>query len=300
MLEAFRSIFNNNKERQMKALTGLNSNEFSKLSETFGEILTKNSMKNRKRAIGGGSKHTLTLTEKLFFILLYLKTYPTFDVIGAFFKVDRSTACRWVQDFTPILEEALGKEAVLPQRKIESVEEFIDKFPAVEEVFLDGTERPTQRPGDSQIQKEYYSGKKQRHTHKNIIFSSACLRILALSQTQPGKNHDYALFKEFNPQIPSHIINWVDLGFQGIETNFPSLEVVIPKKKPRNKELTSEQKGENTMVARVRVASEHAIAGIKRLNVVLLPFRNRTSSFADTFMLLACGLWNFHLKISSG
>jgi hypothetical protein len=64
MLEAFRNIFNNKKERQMKALTGLNSNEFSKLSETFGEL------KNRKRAIGGGSKHTLTLTEKLFFILL--------------------------------------------------------------------------------------------------------------------------------------------------------------------------------------------------------------------------------------
>ena len=65
MLEAFRNIFNNKKERQMKALTGLNSNEFSKkLSETIGEL------KKRKRAIGGGSKHTLTLTEKLFFILL--------------------------------------------------------------------------------------------------------------------------------------------------------------------------------------------------------------------------------------
>jgi len=154
MLEAFRNIFNNKKERQMKALTGLNSNEFSKLSETFGEL------KNRKRAIGGGSKPTLTLTEKLFFILLELKTYPTFEVMGAFFKVDRSTACRWVQDFIPILEEALGKEAVLPERQIESIEEFIDRFPEVEEVFSDGTERPTQRPGDSQIQKEDYSGKK--------------------------------------------------------------------------------------------------------------------------------------------
>ena len=51
------------------------------------------------------------------------------------------------------------------------------------------------------------------------------------------------------------------------------------------------------MVARVRVLSEHAIGGIKRLKTVDLIFRNRIKHFADTFMLLACGLWNFHLKV---
>jgi len=302
MLEAFRRAFKND-ERQMKALTGLNSEEFETLSKTFGEILTRsreNSINTRKRAIGGGSKHTLTLMEKLFFILFYLKTYPTFDVLGAFFNVDRSTACRWVHSFLPILERALGKEMVLPERQIESLSDFTAKFPEIEEIFTDGTERPTQRAGDYETQKEYYSGKKKRHTNKNIILSDACRRILVCSSTKPGKNHDYALFKELNPQIPHNIINWVDLGFQGIEKDFPTLEVVIPKKKPRCKELTAEQKGENTMVARVRVLSEHAIAGIKRLSVVTEVFRNKTLSFADTFMLLACGLWNFHLKISSG
>jgi hypothetical protein len=42
------------------------------------------------------------------------------------------------------------------------------------------------------------------------------------------------------------VVNWVDLGFQGIEKYFPSLEVIIPNKKPRGKELTLEQKAENT------------------------------------------------------
>jgi hypothetical protein len=87
-------------------------------------------------------------------------------------------------------------------------------------------------------------------------------------------------------------------GFQGIEKDFPSLEVIIPHKKPRGSELTSDQKADNTMVARERVVSEHAIAGIKRLKTVTDVFRNRTTPFSDLFMLLACGLWNFHLKSS--
>ena len=84
-------------------------------------------------------------------------------------------------------------------------------------------------------------------------------------------------------------VNWVDLGFQGIEKDFPCLEVVIPNKKPRGKELGVEQKAENTMVARVRILSEHAIGGIKRLKAVTDTFRNRILYFADSCWLVDFG-----------
>ncbi|WP_412176160.1 transposase family protein [Leptospira interrogans] len=32
-----------------------------------------------------------------FFILFYLKTYPTYDVLEAVFKMDRTTACKLVK-----------------------------------------------------------------------------------------------------------------------------------------------------------------------------------------------------------
>jgi hypothetical protein len=290
-------------ERRMKALTGLSSAEFHDLSKPFGEIFEKNRnspKKARQRALGGGKKHTLGLLEKLFFILYYFKTYPTYDALAATFEVDRSTVCRWVQKFLPILEQTLEQENVLPKRETGTIEEFIESFPKIDELYIDGTERPTQRSGDYALQKEFFSGKKRKHTNKNLILSSACREILVLSKTKPGKNHDYALFKELNPQIPSYVVNWVDLGFQGIKKDFPSLEVIMPNKKPRGGELSLDQKAENTMVARVRVVSEHAIAGIKRLKVVTDVFRNRKKNFADLFMLLACGLWNFHLKIGFG
>jgi hypothetical protein len=83
----------------------------------------------------------------------------------------------------------------------------------------------TEIPSDYALQKELFSGKKKDHTHKNLVLSDALRQILVLSKTKPSRYHDYALFKELNPQIPPHIVNWVDLGFQGIKKDFPSLEV---------------------------------------------------------------------------
>ena len=49
----------------------------------------------------------------------------------------------------------------LPERKLESIEEFITRFLSVTEVMIDGTEQPIQRPQDQQKQKEHYLGKKK-------------------------------------------------------------------------------------------------------------------------------------------
>jgi hypothetical protein len=71
---------------------------------------------------------------------------------------------------------------VLPIRKLSSIEEFIDRFPEVKEVIVDGTERPVQRPKDLQRQKEHYSGKKKRHTRKHITLTTrttSALRCLS-------------------------------------------------------------------------------------------------------------------------
>ena len=60
----------------------------------------------------------------------------------------------------PALEKALGYSGALPERKIESMEEFAKKFPDIEKIIIDGLERPIQRPKKSKKQKENYSGKK--------------------------------------------------------------------------------------------------------------------------------------------
>lgn len=292
-------------DRIMRSLTGLSIKAFEQLLKPFEQVLKKYtrqqaSLVSRKRVIGGGRKHTLkTIEEKLFYILFYLKSYPTFDLVGFFYNVDRSQPCNWTYFLMTILQDTLGRELVLPKRKIKSTEEFFQLFPEIKDVFIDGTERSIQRPKKKKQQKQHYSGKKKRHMKKNILVTTATKRVLILTATKPGKHHDYALFKksEFPEKIPKQVAVWLDLGFKGVEKDY-DLSFVMPHKKSKNYPLTDEQIQDNKVISGIRVIGEHAIAGIKRLKCVTDVFRNRKVNVADTFMLLACGIWNYYLKVS--
>jgi hypothetical protein len=92
--------------------------------------------------------------------------------MSVLFGFDCSCAWDWVHGLLPVFEQALGVKQALPERKVRSMEEFLEHFPEVKEVIFDGTERPVQRPKDSDKQKEHYSGKKKRHTRKHITGST--------------------------------------------------------------------------------------------------------------------------------
>jgi Helix-turn-helix of DDE superfamily endonuclease len=151
-------------DRLMRAMTGLNLKSFEELLPSFTEAYEQSLLKlakKRKRARGGGRKSVLkTTSTKLLYILVYCKCYPTFDMLGIMFGFDRSCAHDWVHRLLPVLETALGYKQVLPIRQLHSMEEFLEKFYGIEEVIFDGTERPVQRPKDSDKQKKHYSGKK--------------------------------------------------------------------------------------------------------------------------------------------
>jgi hypothetical protein len=287
-------------ERVLRAFTGLNRKAFDELSQAFEnvinqEALTK-SQQPRKRSVGGGRKPRLQRVEdKLFFILFYFKCYPTFDVVGVLFDLHRSRAHRWMLRLQPLLETVLAKKMVLPERKLESIEEFVARFPYAKEVMIDGTERPIQRPKDKDKQKSHYSGKKKRHTRKHLVITDQDKRVLVLSEARVGKVHDKKQLDEAKlvDCIPDEIPIHVDLGFQGLQKEFVNIK--IPDKKPRGKELTEEQKQSNREKSSERVKCEHTISGIKRYKAATAIYRNRISNLDDRFMLAAAGLWNFYL-----
>jgi len=88
----------------------------------------------------------------------------------------------------------------------------------------------------------------------------------------------------------------VDLGFQGIKKDYPDLDIKIPHKKPRGRELTKKQKEENRKLSSRRVLAEHTIGGIKRLRSLSTTYRNKKEKFDDMIMNIGCGIWNYHLK----
>ena len=297
MLNINRALEN---DRLLRALTGLNRKAFDELCEVFAAVYQEtlqSDPKPRKRARGGGRKARLrSMESKLFFILFYFKSYPTFDVLSFLFDLDRGRANRWVHRLQALLETALGKKMVLPERKLESLAQFLERFPEVKAVILDGTERPVQRPQNAEQQKEHYSGKKKRHTRKHITGSTRKKRVILLTQARPGKIHDKRQLDEAElvENIPEAVSVEGDLGFQGLQNEFVNIH--LPHKKPRGQALSEEQKQENKAFSRQRVVCEHAHAGMKRYNAVSAIYRNRVSDFDDHLMLTAAGLWNFYLE----
>lgn len=281
-------------ERGMKSLTGLTCTEFKQLLLQFERVyLEQVNAKKRQRKYGGGSKGVLkNMEQKLFFILFYLKVYPTFDLAGFIFGVDRSRPCRWKNEFLSLLEKALGRECVLPKRQIKSIEEFNQAFPDVKDIFEDGTERPTKRPKN---QKRQYSGKKKRHTRKNTIWCNEKQEIILVSPSKNGKIHDkkqHDKNMDYN-EVPSTVHKWVDSGYQGVQKQWDNVH--LPKKGTKRKPLTDDERAENKLISHFRIVVENAIGGIKRYGCVSDIYRN-FNGIDDKFMLVCSSLWNFHLK----
>lgn len=302
MINIERALRNN---RLMLALTGVTLQEFDNLipafSQSYFEEKRKQHRKNAKeRKFGGGRIGFLkTIPDKLFFILFYYKCYPTYDLASLIFDCGRSNACRRQFQLSKSLEKTLGRKLVLPVRKMKTLEEFFEAFPGAREVFIDGTERPIQRPKDKKKQKANYSGKKKKHTRKNLIIADKRKRIGFLGKTVAGKIHDFAILKKQAPpdNMPKKVKKHVDLGFKGIEKQFPGHIIFIPKRKPKTRELTQFAKEQNKKKSAVRVLAENALAGVKRLRIVSDIFRNKKKDFDDTAMLISCGLWNYHLAV---
>jgi hypothetical protein len=286
-----------NQDRLLRALTGLNRKAFDQLLVAFSPLYEQSRQTQpRQRAVGGGRKARLLGTqEKLFFILFYFKCYPTFDLAGIIFDLHRSQAHDWMHRLQPILEETLGQKMVLPERKLDSIEAFLERFPDVKRVMIDGTERPVQRPQSTEAQTAHYSGKKKRHTRKHLAAVDENKRVLVLSKAREGKWHDKRCHDEDDiaGSIPDAVPIEVDLGFLGLQKAYDNIR--LPHRKPKGGELSAVQKEENRALSQSRVVCENAFAGVKRYNAVSGIYRNRIAQFDDHLMLTAAGLWNFYL-----
>ncbi|MDM8524297.1 transposase family protein, partial [Desulfococcaceae bacterium HSG8] len=163
------------------------------------------------------------------------------------------------------------------------------------EFAIDGTDRDIQRPKDNEKQKEFYNGRKKKHSVKNnVIVSVGDRKVKYLSGTCEGKKHDKKLCDEEQLVFPKDIGLWKDTGFQGYEPE--GVNTHQPKKKPRGGELSIDEQIENSIISGVRIVVEHVISGIKRCRIVRDVFRNTKEKSDDLVTEIACGLHNFRTE----
>lgn len=157
-------------ERQYRALIGMSKRDFIELTVVFSECFQKAQDKyyndffkrTGRKPTMSGSPVFKTPSERLFFTLYYLKTYPSFDNLGFIFSCSGKTAHTNLYKFLPILEDALKALNVLPKRKFDTVDEFVEFFKDYKDILIDATERIHHRKANYEEQKTYYNGKKKR------------------------------------------------------------------------------------------------------------------------------------------
>lgn len=119
-----------------------------------------------------------------------------------------------------------------------------------------------------------------------------------LSSSFPGKTHDFQVLKALFPPHQRHFEKLkilVDLGFLGIERQYPLGSVQIPHKKTKNQPLTAQQKEENRAISAKRIKVEHSFAGLKRYRVLSDRLRIHKTDFYDQILGVCAGLWNFQI-----
>ncbi len=101
--------------------------------------------------------------------------------------------------------------------------------------------------------------KRKRHTVKNQFMVNNCGYILHKTDHKKGRRHDYNIYKKDHPVTPKQVVNVLDLGYVGVEKDFPEQISSLPYRKRKNKEISLEEKEHNKSHSIKGIVIEHTI-----------------------------------------
>jgi hypothetical protein len=294
------------KPRLFRSFTGLEIFEFDTICREielrYQEYEKKRlSKKRRIRNIGAGRPFDLKVRDRFVMLLVYYKLYITYTLSGFLFNLDQSNVCRDISILEPLIERCipLPKKLYRRTRRLRTIGEVEEYFPGFK-AFVDSTEQEIPRPKNKKKRKNYYSGKKKKHTVKSQYMVNNQGLILHKPRHEKGKKHDYGVYKHSHPVTPSQVESVVvDLGYLGIQKDFPTVKSVLPYRKKRKSELSMEERRYNKKHAKLRIVVEHTICRIKKFGIIGSKFRNRLRRY-DVISNIVSGLINFRIMRSNG
>ncbi len=257
---------------------------------------TKRHGRPRQRAAGGGRRHRHDLRTRLLIALIWARIYPTFEVLGFLFALNKTNAHDSVNDMLATLETLADFPFERPakdRKKRRSLAAVMDAFPDVR-LVIDAKEQRIRRPKSSQEddrQKPYYSGKKKGHTVKNQIAVQPDGTVGAVSPSVPGgENHDLTLARRtgvIETLDPEDEAAMVDKGYQGLQKDHPDHTIYQPFKARRNQPLTEEQKAYNRHLSSYRIVVEHTNAQLNQFQVLSQVYRHALAGHSRVMRVVA-------------
>ena len=224
---------------------------------------------NRGRAIGGGRHDDLCWTNQILLTVIWLRSYPTNEVLAYLIGVSDSTVSRVLARILPLLEAA-GKDTMrLPdpgRKRRRQLDDLLRATPALA-VVIDTFEQRVQRCKDRDVADTYYSGKKKQHTLKSqVAVDEETGQIVDVADSVVGPTADITVLEQSGllSRLPSGVGGIGDLAYVGIDKLHPKGLGASPRRKPRGKDRPPEDIAFNRAFSRRRIIVEHSIGRMRR------------------------------------
>ena len=109
-----------------------------------------------------------------------------------------------------------------------------------------------------------------------------------------GRRHDYDIYKKNHPITPKEVVNVFDLGYLGIEKDFPDQLSSLPNRKKRDMKLSQEEIEYNKSHSKIRIVIEHTICRLKKYKILADVFRNKLRKYRKVSDIVS-GLINYRI-----
>ena len=255
-------------------MTGLRLNEFADLLDDMLPRLAaaehaRLHRSSRRRAIGGGRHAELVARDQILLAVIWLRQYPTNEVLGFLFAVSDSTVSRVVNRLVPLLE-ASGKDTMRmpdPGRKHRKELDVLLKETPELAVIIDTFEQKVQRCKDPKQADAHFSGKKKQHTLKvQVVADEDDGTVCDIGESVVGPTADLSVLKASGvlERLGKGVGALGDLAYVGIGQAHPQGLGATPRRKPRGKERPEADICFNRAFSKRRIKVEHTIGRMRR------------------------------------
>lgn len=255
-------------------MTGLRLDEFTTLhEELLPQMIAAHQLRlqraTRRRACGGGRHADLAHTDQLLLTLIWLRQYPTNEVLGFLFNVSDSTVSRVVARVLPLLERAGRDTMRLPdpgRKRRRSLDALLVDTPELA-VVIDTFEQQVQRHKKHTDADAHFSGKKKQHTLKcQVTVDEETGAVCDIAASVAGPTADITVLKQSGvlQRLPLGLGALGDLAYVGIAQAHPLGLGATPRRKPRGRDRPAEDVAFNRAFAKRRIVVEHTIGRMRR------------------------------------
>jgi hypothetical protein len=255
-------------------MTGLRLNEFADLLDDMlprfaSAEHTRLERPSRRRAKGGGRHADLAPRDHILLAVIWLRQYPTNEVLGFLFGVSDSTVSRIVNRLVPLLEAAGLDTMRMPdpgRKHRKELDTLLTETPELA-VIIDTFEQRVQRCKDRTAADAHFSGKKKQHTLKGqVVIDEDNGTVCDVPESVPGPTADLTLLKQSGvlDRLPEGVGALGDLAYIGLAEAHPQHLGATPRRKPRGKDRPPEDIAYNRAFSRRRIKVEHTIGRMRR------------------------------------